>query len=199
MNYDQRLFLKNFIQQPRVIGSIVPSSKYLCNSMLKTIDFSNSNCIVEYGSGTGIFTKEIIRRKKKDTLFLAFEVNHELYRSLKELHSVENNVLIINDSAENISNHLNRYGIQMVDYVVSGLPFTIIPEKISRGIFEKTEAVLKENGEFITFQYSLYSLSTLRNVFHSIKIGYQLLNLPPAFIYHCKKGSLAMLTEKADI
>lgn len=187
MNYEQRLFLKNFIQQPDMVGAIAPSSKYLCFSMLKNINFESSRCIVEYGSGTGIFTKEIIRRKKKDTLFISFELNKDMFSRLKSLHSPKDNIYIINDSAENMMDYLTQQGFNEVDYIISGLPFTVLPRKVSLRILNNTFQVLSNKGDFITFQYSLHFLSTLKEIFPKVKLGIQLLNIPPAFIYYCKK------------
>ncbi len=187
VNYEQKLFFKNFIQQPDIVGSITPSSKYLCFSMLKTIDFESSKCIVEYGSGTGIFTKEIIRRKKKDTLFISFESNKDMFGRLKGLHAPKDNIHIINDSAENMVDYLRLQGFSEVDYIISGLPFTVLPRTVSMRILNNSLKVLSNKGNFITFQYSLHFLNTLKKMFPKVKLGVQLLNLPPAFIYYCKK------------
>ncbi|MEW9121575.1 MAG: rRNA adenine N-6-methyltransferase family protein [Thermotaleaceae bacterium] len=187
MNYEQRLFLKNFIQQPSIVGSIIPSSKYLCFSMLKHINFESSKCIVEYGAGTGIFTKEIIRRKNKDTLFISFELNKDMFSNLKKLHSPNENIYIINDSAENMMNYLNEQGCAEVDYIISGLPFTVLPREVSENILNNTFQVLSHEGSFITFQYSLHFFKTFKEIFPKVQLGLQLLNLPPAFIYYCNK------------
>lgn len=187
LNYEYRLFLKNFIRQPRLVGSIAPSSKHLCYSMLKKVDFENCRCIVEYGAGTGIFTKEIIRRKQKDTLFISFELNEDLYNGLKTLHSPEDNIYIINDSAENLINYLPDKGATKVDCIISGLPFAVLPKDISQKILENTFLALSEEGQFVTFQYSLYFLNNMRDLFPKVQLGIQLLNIPPAFIYYCKK------------
>ena len=187
VNYEQKLFLKNFIQQPDIVGSIAPSSRYLCFSMLKNINFEISKCIVEYGSGTGVFTKEIIARKRKDTLFMSFELNKDMFSRLKGLHAPKDNIYIINDSVENMMDYLMLQGFSEVDYIISGLPFTVLPRKVSMRILNDTFQVLSNKGSFITFQYSLHFLNTLKEIFPKVKLGIQLLNLPPAFIYHCKK------------
>lgn len=187
MNYEQRVFLKNFILQPNTIGSITPSSKYLCSSMLKNINFEGCNTIVEYGAGTGIFTKEIIKRKRNDTLFISFEINDELFDKIKKLHAPQNNIYIIKDSAENLSLYLNKLGKHEVDNVISGLPFAVLPVEKSKAIIKNTFEVLKVGGEFTTFQYSLQFLKTIKKYSSKVKMGIQLFNIPPAFIYYCNK------------
>ena len=50
------MFLLEYIKNPRKVGAIMPSSKYLAHEMISSIDFENIDCIVEYGPGTGVFT-----------------------------------------------------------------------------------------------------------------------------------------------
>ncbi|PRP96638.1 hypothetical protein TUN_33020 [Bacillus sp. M21] len=59
-------FLSEFIKNPKNTGAIAPSSKILATKMVDTINFETAKCIVELGPGTGVFTKEIIKRKKKE-------------------------------------------------------------------------------------------------------------------------------------
>ncbi|QUH25604.1 class I SAM-dependent methyltransferase [Serpentinicella alkaliphila] len=187
MNKEYKLFIKNFINQPNIIGSIAPSSRFLCSSMLKGIDFNKAKCIVEYGAGTGRFTKEIIKRKKKETLFLSFELNKSLYENLKAYEDKENNVWIINDSAEFVKGYLKRLGGERIDYVVSGLPFTVLPKDMAYRIMHHTFDILENNGEFRTFQYSTYYLKSFKDLFPYVNLRFQMINIPPAFIYYCKK------------
>lgn len=188
MNSEYRLFIKNFINQPSLIGSVAPSSKYLCSSILKDIDFNKVRCIIEYGAGTGRFTKEIIERKRKETLFLSFELNTGLYEDLKKHEDRQSNVWIINDSAEFVKHYLKKLGGDRIDYVVSGLPFTVLPKDTAYRIIHHTFDMLENQGEFRTFQYSLYYLKIMKGLFPSVNMGFQLLNIPPAFIYYCKKN-----------
>jgi phospholipid N-methyltransferase len=51
------LFLKQYIKNPRMIGAVLPSSRNLARKMIEDIDFEKAECIVEYGPGTGVFTK----------------------------------------------------------------------------------------------------------------------------------------------
>ncbi len=51
--------------------------------MVDVIDFNKAKCIVELGPGTGVFTKEIMKRKKKETIFLLIEINEVFCKELK--------------------------------------------------------------------------------------------------------------------
>jgi phospholipid N-methyltransferase len=47
---------------PRTVGEITPSSKYLTNKMIDQLDLKKAKYIVDYGGGTGDFIDELIKR-----------------------------------------------------------------------------------------------------------------------------------------
>lgn len=70
--------------------------------MVDVIDFNKAKCIVELGPGTGVFTKEIMKRKKQETIFLLIEINEVFCKELKRKFKDEQNVIVVHGSAENI-------------------------------------------------------------------------------------------------
>ena len=178
-------FLKNYTKYPRIIGAICPSSKALAKKMIEKIDFENAECIVEYGPGTGVFTEELIKRKQKDTVLLVIELNKDLYDLLINKYGGTKNIYIIHDSAENITDYINKFGFKYVDYIVSGLPFAAFPEDLSNAILSNTVKILKKDGKFITFQYTLLKKNLMKQFFKDIHTTYEFRNIPPAFIFNC--------------
>ena len=65
-------FLKEYLSAPDTIGAIAPSSRHLAASMTASIDFGKAHCIVEYGAGTGVFTQDVVTRKRRDTTYIVF-------------------------------------------------------------------------------------------------------------------------------
>lgn len=182
------MFVLEYIKNPKSVGAVAPSSKFLADKMINTINFEKAKCIVEYGPGTGAFTEKILARAKDYTVVLLVEINREFYKSLRSMYSHKKNVIIVNDSAENIDNILKEYSIKNIDYVVSGLPFTSLPKNVSRCILEKTSKIISGNAEFITFQYSLFKLDFFRNHFNKVNYNKVIRNLPPAYVLNCKGG-----------
>ena len=179
-------FIKEFIKNPKFIGAVAPSSEYLAKKMIEDINFKECNCIIEYGPGTGVFTEKLIARKKENTLLLVIENNKEFYENLFSMYGYKENVKIINDGAENIKKYLKEYNIKQVDYVVSGLPFTVLPVSISNAILKNTKDILSNEGEFITFQYSLLKKNFLEKYFNNVKVKKAMINLPPAYVLKCR-------------
>ncbi|SDL24939.1 class I SAM-dependent methyltransferase [Natronincola ferrireducens] len=179
-------FLKEFVKKPRLIGAIAPSSKYLTEKMIENIDFLKSECIIEYGAGTGVFTEKLLARMKDDTLLLVFENNRNFYQELVKHYGHKKNVKIINDSAENVVRYMNEYNLTKVDYIVSGIPFASLPFNIAENILKDTKKILAAEGKFITFQYSLIKLQTFKIYFREINYKKVILNIPPAYVLNCR-------------
>lgn len=191
-------FMKRFIKSPQFIGAIAPSGKDLSKKMIEDINFKNCNYIIEYGAGTGSFTKEIIKRKKDSTKFIIFETDKEFYKNLKKSYQYKKNVTIINDSAENVKDYLDKLNIKKVDYIVSGLPFTSLPVYTSKIILKKSSEILSENGYFFTFQYSLVKKKFFNEYFFITNIKRSFLNLPPAYILIFQIKSSKIKSNKID-
>ena len=178
-------FLLEYIKSPRNVGAISPSSEKLAEKMIESIDFENTKCIVEYGPGTGVFTDKLVKRKNKNILLMLVENNKEFCKQLEDKYNKNDNVVIINDSAENIDEHLRKYNIKKVDYVVSGLPFASLPKSVSNKILKKTGTILKKDGLFITFQYTLLKKEYIASYFKDIRLERVIFNLPPAYVLKC--------------
>lgn len=180
-------FIKQYIISPRFVGALLPSSKSLAARMIEDINFKNAGCIVEYGPGTGAFTQKLLDSRNADTVLLVIEYNYDFYNMLKSKYDNEKNFFLIHGSAENVDKYLKNYGFDYADYIVSGLPFGCLPKDISDTILEKTKEILRKDGKFITFQYTLLKKSLISSYFHSMDIKREYRNFPPAYVFCCCK------------
>lgn len=178
-------FIKQYIMKPRTVGAVMPSSKYLARKMMRGIDFDKARCIVEYGPGTGVFTEEILKRRQNGTLVLLFERESSFCDMLREKYSGEQNLYVINDSAELVGEYLEKHGLDSADYIVSGLPFASLPQDVSVNILTQTKKHLKQEGRFITFQYTLLKKDFIGQFFKNIDITREVRNVPPAYVLCC--------------
>ena len=179
-------FAKEYIFKPRSVGAVLPSSNHLAERMVQSIDFSTAKCIVEYGAGTGVFTKKILQFKEPETVLIVFENNEHFYNQLLEAFGDMPNVHITSDSAVDIGAHLQQHGLTKTDYVVSGLPFASLPRDASEGILTQTKKHLHNAGCFITFQYTLLKMDFFARFFDEIKTIKEWRNVPPAYVLVCK-------------
>ncbi|WP_442598486.1 class I SAM-dependent methyltransferase [Neobacillus sp. D3-1R] len=188
LNGTQRLqFLYKFLQSPKQMGSVTPSSSFLVDKMLSQVQWGKIKSIAELGAGTGVFTKSIIERKNNDCRLFVYEFDSDLREKLRN-HYPE--VKVFKD-ANYLKTNAHQNGIQQFDCILSGLPFTNFPESTRRNIFQQVSELLSEEGVFIAFQYSLHMKSLLREYFDQVRILFTPFNLPPAFIYVCKKRGMS--------
>lgn len=179
-------FIKEYIIHPRTVGAILPSSSRLARKMIKNINFDICSCIVEYGPGTGVFTDEILKNRKEDTIFILLEYNRDFYELLKEKYKGEKNMYIINDSAEKVKYYLEKYSIKKVEYIVSGLPFASLPQSMSSQILKESKEILDKEGKFITFQYTKFKENTFKKYFKNVNYNREMINIPPAYVFTCE-------------
>lgn len=179
-------FFKEAIKNYKTSGTLVPSSKFLANRMLNSVNFSEAKTIIELGPGNGAITKAILEKMTPKTTLICFEINDVFYQELQQLKHP--NIIILNASAENLEKELKKLKIEHVDYVISSLPLTIIPNKISTEILKQSYRSLKQRGLFIQYQYSLTYYKKLKGVFgKNIILDFETFNFPPAFVYKCVK------------
>lgn len=178
-------FLFQYILNPKTVGAVFPSSGFLGDKMIEDVNFKDAQYIAEYGPGTGVFTDKLIRKRNSKTVILLVEHNNQFYSLLQEKYKEVNNVFIVHGSAENIEQHLKEYGIPYVDYVISGLPFASLPQHVSRKILLSTIKVMKEDGRFITFQYTKFKKAFINQFFSQTDIKREYRNFPPAYILSC--------------
>ncbi|UKS67427.1 methyltransferase [Rossellomorea marisflavi] len=175
-------FVKEYVKQPRTVGAVMPSSKVLARQMVEAIEFDRVESIAEFGPGTGVFTEEILRRKRDGTMLLVIEENREFFELLYERYSKRDDVVVIHGSAEDVREHMQKYGMSRLDAIVSGLPFASLPNDVSHAILRVTNQVLAPGGVFVTFQYSMMKKALFERYFAGMEWQRVWWNVPPAYV-----------------
>lgn len=183
------IFLKQSLKEFRTNGAILPSSKFLSEQILKPLKMKDGVVIVELGAGTGAFTKEIIYRLPKNGILLVIEINNKLTEHLQKTIS-DKRVMIVEDDASNLSKHLEKFNLKKPDYIISGIPLGNLSWETRQKLFSEINNCLSDDGLFIQFQYFLASWFHIKKFFNAKIASYELRNLPPAFLYHCRKKKL---------
>lgn len=169
-------YLKNFFGDKNV-ASITPSSEYTVKRVCQHISFEKDMVIVEYGPGGGVFTKYLLEKMTPNSRLIAFETNGGFITLLSEI--TDPRFQIFHNSAEDISHILQEQGITSVDYVISGIPFSFIPEKTKRNIVSATAKALGDRGNFLVYQTSKHMVPYLKEAFTHVDTELELKNIPP--------------------
>ncbi|WP_179952657.1 class I SAM-dependent methyltransferase [Cohnella abietis] len=184
---ETRIFLRKFLVQPKQIGSVVPSSKFLASKMVGSIPWDNVEAVAELGAGTGAITRYIAERVRPSTKVYLFEKDARMRRKLKEDYPD----FICSANATNLfpvlKSNGDTIGGKQLDCIISGLPFYNFPQVVRDQLMEQIEISLKPGGLFVAFQYSLQMRKQMAKLFNIERIYFVPLNFPPAFVYVCRQ------------
>jgi len=178
---ESAVFLKRFVKRPRQVGSVIPSSPYLTKAIMGKIKWDDACYVAELGAGTGVFTRAIVRSLKPGGKVFVFEIDPDLKNVIENEHP---NLTVYGDAME-LHDVICSHGVGKLDYVVSSLPFAVLPPRVTASILDAVEKCLKPGGKLIAYQYSKHMKNYFEKRFESVRTSFVLCNVPPAFVYEC--------------
>ena len=180
-------FLRGFLKNPVMVGSVIPSSRVLIDKMLGPVDWENTRLFVEYGPGVGTFTRPVLDRLGPDATLVTIDTNPDFTRFLKQ--SIDDPRLVaVNGSAADVEKILAERDLGQADYVLSGLPFSTLPPGVGDAIAKATSKVIRPGGAFLVYQFSPKVRDFIKPYFESIKRGFEWVNVPPATLFWAYNG-----------
>ena len=175
-------FLKGFLERPKEVGSIIPSSRWMERRITRTAEISTANVIVELGPGTGGTTKALLQAMGPDAKLLAIEINPGFCELLTE--TIDDPRLIVHHgSAADIPEALVKHELAAPDVVLSGIPFSTMPKELGLSILRSVKESLSPTGRFVAYQFRDVVHTLGKQVFGSASVQLELLNVPPMRVY----------------
>jgi phosphatidylethanolamine/phosphatidyl-N-methylethanolamine N-methyltransferase len=192
-SHDLGVFLGAALRNPKLIGAVAPSSPRLCARLAEIVPTGRPAVVVELGPGTGAVTAAIGRRLAAGSRHVAIELHPELAERLRATMA---GVEVVTGDAVDVVEILAGMGVERVDAVVSGLPWSLIPITDQHRIIGGVARVLGPGAAFTTFAY-LHALrmkgarqlrDLLRERFDEVIVSRSVwLNTPPALTYVCRR------------
>ena len=180
-----RVFFRGFLRQPALIGSVIPSSRFLERRIVEAAGIAHSRMVVELGPGTGGTTRAILRALPRRAHLLAIEINPEFVNYLKAYPDPRLGVYL--GSAEHIRGALETFDHTRPDAVVSGIPFSTMSAEIGRKILREIWACLAPGGRFVSYQL-MHRVAFLEPVLlGDPHVQLELLNIPPLRVFSWHK------------
>lgn len=185
-------YLSNLLTDKN-IASITPTSRFGVKRVCDKMDFSNCETIVEYGPATGVFTRYFLERLGPEAQVIAIDTNPSFLKILAE-RIKDKRLKIFNESAENVKTCLAACGRSSANYVVSGIPFSMLPVEVADRIVRDTHDILKPQGKFLVYQFLKPERPDRKGIhrylptyFSAIKKEVEMLNIPPLWVYEARK------------
>jgi len=172
------VFVQGFLEHPKMVASIIPSSGFTIKKMLEPVDWQECRLFVEYGPGVGTFCKPVLERLRRDGMLLVIDTNPLFIDYLRKTIG-DSRFVAVHGSAEDVEEIVRAHGHQQADYVLSGLPFSTLPAGVGPRIAAATARVIRPGGAFLTYQFSSAARNLTADYFDRVDDGFELLNVLP--------------------
>jgi phospholipid N-methyltransferase len=180
------MFLKGFVKHPVMVGSIIPSSDTLIDHMLSRVDWNEVDLFVEYGPGVGTFCRPVLERMKGSATLIAIDTNPDFIDYLRR-DIADSRFKPVLGSAADVEAIVAAHGFEAADHVVSGLPFSTLPDGVGPAIAAATHRVLKPGGSFLVYQFRKRARDYLEPHFAAIDTEMEWINVPPCYLFWATK------------
>jgi phosphatidylethanolamine/phosphatidyl-N-methylethanolamine N-methyltransferase len=188
---DSARFIRQWIENPRLIGAVSPSGPALAKRMASFVEVDRDGPIVELGPGTGPVTQALLARGVPASRLLLVEYEPRFCRMLGERYP---GVRIVQGDAYGLKKTLEGKIDGQVATVVSSLPLLVRPERDRVELLHQAFELMGDDGLFIQFTYGL-TKSPMPLHAHGVS-GYYvgkgstpiLMNIPPARVWRYRKA-----------
>ena len=176
------VFFKGFVKHPVMVGSIIPSSRFTIAKMLSPVDWERCRLFVEYGPGVGTFCRPVLERLRGDGQLIVIDTNPEFVDYLQRTIR-DSRFTAVLGSAADVEEIVRAHGHDHADYVLSGLPFSTLPDGIGPAIAAATHRVLRSGGAFLVYQFSAKARNYMARHFTRIDRDFEPLNVLPVQLF----------------
>jgi phospholipid N-methyltransferase len=194
-------FMRHGIQQIDKNASLLPSSPYLVDAMVEAAPLAHARCVVEFGPGTGVVTRGILKALPPGAHLHAIELNEELLKTTTRLVG-DPRLRPVHGSAADAAAFVHADGCkQGASAVFSSLGLALMNDALRASILAGARAVLAPDGMFVQYQYlhgravtyqfgqgfsRFDGAAYLRHHFRDVQSRVVIPNFPPAAVYACR-------------
>lgn len=179
-------FFLGFIRNPELVGSVIPSSRFLERRIIEIGDVAHAKVVVELGPGTGGTTRAILRALPAEGRLLAIEIDPKFADRLRQ--DADPRLVVFTGSAADIQKALDAHGLGRPDIVFSGIPFSTMPRELGISILRAVWESLAPGGRFVAYQFRDRVAMLGRKLFGRPRIELEALNIPPTRIFTWQKS-----------
>jgi phospholipid N-methyltransferase len=176
------IFLRDFFKRPRQVGSIIPSSRFLERRIVRSAELRDAGTVVELGPGTGGTTRALLRAMGPDARLLVIEINRRFAQLIRNtIHDPR--LFVYQGNASRISEILEEHEFGAPEVVLSGIPFSTMPDAAGIEILQAVHDSLAPRGRFVAYQVRDRVETLGRKVFGRARIQIELRNVPPMRVF----------------
>jgi phospholipid N-methyltransferase len=188
---DAVIFLREFLKNPRQLGSIIPSSSFLKRRIMRAAGVHQAKTIVELGPGNGGTTRSILAAMPADARLLSIELNEGLFQLSSRIS--DQRYIAHHGDAHELSSILEQYQLDQPDVVISGIPFSCMERSAGAALIQRIHALLQPGGRFVAYQVNprVDQLNTFFRAENSRSVAWEWLSIPPLRVWRWQKQAAA--------
>lgn len=179
---DRLAFLLGFVRDPAGVGSVVPSSHRLERRLVRNARIAEARTVVELGPGTGGTTRAFLDAMSPQSRLLAIELDPVFAGRLGD-QLRDRRLHVECGSAERIGEMLAARRLSAPDAIVSGIPFSTMPQDVGERIAAQVAQVLRPGGVFVAYQVRPRVADFTSPHLGTPKFEWELWNVPPMRVF----------------
>lgn len=188
--FDEELrFFKGWIDKPRAVGAIVPTSGVTARKMASVVNPHSGLPVLELGPGTGVITKAILQAGVKPQNLWSIEYSSDFVRHLRGAYPGVN---IIEGDAFDLDATLGDRRDTVFDSVVSGVPLLNFPVERRVAYIEDLLGRIPPGRPIVQITYGPVSPVPVGRGNYSVEhFDFILRNIPPSRLWIYRRGPAA--------
>lgn len=188
MNNSQHwTFFRAFLKSPKAVASIVSSSSFTERRVVSACAAAAADVVVELGAGTGGITRTLLQAMPPQARLLVIERTADFIENLERID--DRRLDIVHGCASSIVVELQCRAHPAADAVVSGIPFSTMPEALATEIMTAIYDALRPGGRFVAYQFTDRVADYARPLLGEPVVEHELRNVPPLRVFTWRKGA----------
>lgn len=175
-------FLRGFCRHPAQVGSVVPSSHWLEQRLVRSARAGEARSVVELGPGTGGTTAALLQAMRPAARLLAIELDSDFHRLLCTSRR-DPRLVVELGSAEHLEQFLAAQRMGAPDAIVSGIPFSTMPPEVSDRIAAAVAKALRPGGRFVAYQVRTHVAQYVSPYLGLPEKEWEPINVPPMRVF----------------
>ena len=170
-------FFRGFLRSPDQVGSVVPSSRFLEQRLVRAAGVGSAQCVVELGPGVGGTTRALLEAMPPDARLLTIELDARFAQMLEDIGDPR--LVSHTGSAADLGEILALHGLPAPNAIVSGIPFSTMPKEVGNAVLAAVRDQLRPGGVFVAYQFRGHVGRMGREVLGPPQVEFEALNVPP--------------------
>jgi phosphatidylethanolamine/phosphatidyl-N-methylethanolamine N-methyltransferase len=174
------LFFRRWLANPLQMGSIIPSSRALCERIARNVERNPDEYVLELGAGTGVVSKALIDHGVPADRLIVVEIVPDMANHLR---SVLPGVNVVCGDAFALKEAIPPEWQNRIGTAICGIPLVMLPFEQQQKFVDAVESVAPGKG-FLLLTYCITSPLPYRKLGLTAKrLAWTPLNFPPASVW----------------